>query len=144
MFHCDLLFKASNSTLLRHRPDEIESDHNEYAIDLISDAKVDNWTNRRGLYLQFLTHFVGYDVPEWMLLEQVDDCEQRSVFLLSDIWAQFSQTHLMFNSKLGILLEMLIYINDVLSFSLNGGVISGEGCSVVAIVTPYATLDRTE
>ena len=62
MFHCGFLSKASNSTPLRHRPIEIESEHNEYAIDFISDAKVVNWPNRRGLYLQFLTHFVGYDV----------------------------------------------------------------------------------
>ncbi len=27
-----------------------------------------------------------------MLLEPVDDCEQLSVFLASDVWAQFSQT----------------------------------------------------
>ena len=53
VFHCDLLIKASNSTLLRHQPAEIQSDHNEYAVDYISDAKVDNWPNRRGLYLQF-------------------------------------------------------------------------------------------
>jgi hypothetical protein len=39
-----------------------------------------------------LTHFVGYDVPEWMLLEQVDDCEQLFVFLSSDVWAEFSPT----------------------------------------------------
>jgi hypothetical protein len=70
----------------------MESDHNEYAIDFISGVKVDNWPSRRGLYLQFLTHFVGYDVPKWMLLEQVDDCEQLSIFLSSDVWAQFSQT----------------------------------------------------
>ena len=89
-----MLSKASNSTPLRHRHVEIESDHNnEYAIDFISDAKVDNWPNRRGLHLQFLSHFVGYDVPEWMLLEQVDDCEQLFVFLSSNIWAQFPQTH---------------------------------------------------
>jgi len=31
VFHCDLLFKASNSTPLRPRPVEIESNHNEYA-----------------------------------------------------------------------------------------------------------------
>jgi hypothetical protein len=37
--HCDLLSKASNSKPLRHQPVEIESDHNEYAIDFISDAK---------------------------------------------------------------------------------------------------------
>jgi hypothetical protein len=51
VFHCDLLSKASASTLLRHRPAEIKSDHNEYAIDFISNAKVDNWPSRRGLYL---------------------------------------------------------------------------------------------
>ena len=27
-----------------------------------------------------------------MLLEQVDDCEHLSIFLSSDVWAQFSQT----------------------------------------------------
>jgi len=35
VFHCDLLSKTSNSTHLRHQPAEIESDHNEYAIDYI-------------------------------------------------------------------------------------------------------------
>ena len=93
VFYCDLLTKASNSTPLRHQPAEIESDHNEYAIDYISDVKIGTWPNRRGPYLQFLTHFVGYNVPEWMLLEQVDDCEQLFVFLSSDVWAQFSQAH---------------------------------------------------
>ncbi len=93
VFHCDVLSKASTSTPLRHQPAEIESDHNEYAIDYISDAKVDKWPSRRGPYLQFLRFFVGYDVREWMLLEQLDDCEQISVFLLSDVWKQFSQTH---------------------------------------------------
>jgi len=92
VFHCDFLSKAYSFTPLRHQPEEIERDHDEYAIDYISDAKVDNWPTRRGLYLQFLTHFVGYIVLEWMLLEQVDDCEQLFVFLASYIWAQFSQT----------------------------------------------------
>ena len=85
VLHFDLLSKASNLTTLRHQPVQIEIDHNENAIDYISDAKVDHWPNSRGLYLQFLTHFVGYGVPEWMLLEQVDDCEQPSVFLTSDV-----------------------------------------------------------
>ena len=44
------------------------------------------------LIFKFLYNFVGYDVPEWMLLEQVDDCEQLFVFLSSHTWAQFSQT----------------------------------------------------
>jgi hypothetical protein len=84
VFRCDLISKAYNRTHLRHQPAEIESDHNEYAIDFISYAKVDNLPHRRGPYLQFLAHFVGYDVPEWILLEQVDDCEQLYVFLSSD------------------------------------------------------------
>ena len=92
VFHCDLLSKANNPTPLRNQPAEIEGDQNEYAIDYISDVKVDKWPNRRGLYLQFLTHFVGYDVPEWMSLEQLDDCEQLSNFLSSDVWSMFSQT----------------------------------------------------
>jgi hypothetical protein len=92
VFHCDLISKASNSTPLRHQPAEIEIDHNEYAIDYISNVKIGTWPNRRGPYIQFLTHYVGYNVPEWMSLEQVDDCEQLTVFLSSDVWAQFSQT----------------------------------------------------
>ena len=87
-----LLSKAYNSTPLRHQLVEIESDPNEYAIDYISDAKIDIWPNRRGMYLQFLTQFDGYDVPEWMLLEQVDDCEQLFVVISLDVWAEFSQT----------------------------------------------------
>ena len=36
-----------------------------------------------------------------MLLEQVDDCEQLSVFLSSNVWAQFSQTqaHAQFKTR---------------------------------------------
>ena len=42
VFHCDSLSKSSNSTPLPHRLAEIESEHDEYAIDFTSDAKVDN------------------------------------------------------------------------------------------------------
>jgi hypothetical protein len=45
---------------------------------------MDNWPRRRGLYLQFLTHFVSFDISEWLLLEQVDDCEELSIFLGSE------------------------------------------------------------
>ena len=62
-----MLSKAYNPITLRQQPDKIESDQNEYAIDYISKVKIASWPNRRGPYLQFLTH-VGYDVPEWMLL----------------------------------------------------------------------------
>ena len=76
-----MLSKTYNSTPLHHQPVEVESDHNAYIIDFISDAKVDYWPNLHGLYLQFLTHFVGCDVPKRMLLEQVDDCKRLSLFL---------------------------------------------------------------
>ena len=64
MFHCDLLSKASNPIPLRHQLTEIESDHNEHAIDYILDVKIGIRPNRRGPYLQFLTRFVEYDVLE--------------------------------------------------------------------------------
>ena len=81
MFHCDLLSYASSSTLLRTHQAEIEGDHEEYAVDFILDVKIYNWPRRRGPYLQFLTQFVSFDIPEWLLLEQVDDCEQSSIFI---------------------------------------------------------------
>jgi hypothetical protein len=90
VFHCDLLSHAASSTSIRNHQAEIEDDHEEYAIDLISDVKIDNWPRRRGPYLQFLTHFVSFDIPEWLLLEQVDDCEQLSIFLNTEKWNVFS------------------------------------------------------
>jgi hypothetical protein len=90
VFHCDLLSHATSSTSLRPHQAEIEGDHEEYAVDYISDVKIDKWPRRRGSYLQFLTHFVSFDIPEWLLLEQVDDCEQLSIFLDSEKWKVFS------------------------------------------------------
>ena len=143
LFHCDLLSKAYSSTPLRHQFVEIESDHNEYAIDYISDAKVDNRPNRRGFYVQFLAHFAGYDVPEWVLLEQVDDCEQLSMFLSSYIWAQFSQTqpYIQFNTRYAAR-DANLHKWHIIDFSLKGRVLWGEGCSDTAIVIPHATLLR--
>jgi hypothetical protein len=66
--HCDMLSHASSSTSLRPHETVIEGDHEEYAVDYISDVKIDNWPRRRGSYLQFLTHFVSFDIPEWLLL----------------------------------------------------------------------------
>ena len=40
--------------------------------------------------LAFLTHFLSLNIPEWMLLEQVDDCEQLSIFLNTEKWTIFS------------------------------------------------------
>jgi hypothetical protein len=90
VFHCDLLSHATSSTSLRPHQAEIEGDHEEYAVDFISDVKIDNWPRRRGPYLHFFTHFVSFDFLEWMLLEQVDDCEQLSIFLNTEKWHVFS------------------------------------------------------
>jgi hypothetical protein len=81
VFHCDLLPHATSSTSLRPHQAEIEGNHEEYVVDFISDVKIDIWPIRRCPYLQFLTHFVSFNILEWMLLEQVDDCEQLSIFL---------------------------------------------------------------
>ena len=42
VFHCDLLSHATTSTSLRPHQAEIEGDHDEYAVDYISDVKFDN------------------------------------------------------------------------------------------------------
>jgi len=91
VFHCDLLSHASSSTSLRPHQAEIEGAHEEYAVDYIYDVKIDNWPKRRGFYLHFLTHFVSFDIIEWLLLKQVDDCEQLSIFLGSEKWNKFSK-----------------------------------------------------
>ena len=59
VFHCDLLSRATSSTSLRPHQAEIEVDHEEYAVDFISDVKIDDWPRRRGPYLQLFTHFVS-------------------------------------------------------------------------------------
>jgi hypothetical protein len=78
---CFSLSHATSSTSLRPHQAKIEGYHEEYVVDFISDVKIDNWPRRRRPYLQFLTHFVSFDIPKWMLLEQVDDYEQLSIFL---------------------------------------------------------------
>ncbi len=75
MFHCDLLSHDTSSKLIRPHHAEIEGDHEDYTIVFIANVKIYNRTRRRRLYLQFLTHFVSFDITEWLLLEQVDDCE---------------------------------------------------------------------
>ena len=40
--------------------------------------------------MQFLTHSVSFDINEWMLLEQVGDCEHLSIFLSTEKWNVFS------------------------------------------------------
>jgi len=62
----------------------------ECAIYYIDDVKIDTWPRRRGPCLQFLTYFVNFETPEWMLLEHVDDCEELKQFLQCEIWNNFS------------------------------------------------------
>ena len=62
----------------------------DYAINYTNDVKIYTWSRRRGPYLKFLTYFVNSHTPEWMLLKQVDDCEELSKFLSSEKWTNFS------------------------------------------------------
>ena len=42
-------------------------------------------------YLRFLNNFVSsFDILEWMLLEQIDDCEQLPLFLNTEKLNVFS------------------------------------------------------
>ena len=34
---------------------------------------------------------MSFDIPEWLLLEQVDDCEQLSIFIASEKWNIFTK-----------------------------------------------------
>ena len=34
---------------------------------------------------------MSFDIPEWLLLEQVDDCEQLSIFIAREKWKFFSK-----------------------------------------------------
>ena len=52
LFHCDVLSYASSATSLRHHHAKIERDHEKYAIDFISDVKIDNYPRRKDYYLQ--------------------------------------------------------------------------------------------
>jgi hypothetical protein len=91
VFHCDLLSRETSSTSLRPHQAEIGGDNEEYVVDSISDIKIDYWPRRRGPYLQFLIHFVSFDILEWMLLEHVNDCEPLYIFLQNaERWNVFS------------------------------------------------------
>jgi hypothetical protein len=43
----------------------------------------------------------SFDIPEWLLLEQVDDCEELSIFLGREKWNTFSKVkdYLFFANK---------------------------------------------
>ncbi len=149
VFHSDLPSKASSSTPLRHQPYEIKSDHNEYAIDYVFDAKVDNRPNRHGSYLQFLTYFLldvmslrGFYLNKWMI---VNNYPRSSYHMFGH---NFLKHKLMFNFELGILLEMMTWTNKITDFSLKGGVSLRRGmschCYPLYSIKPYATFIRME
>ncbi len=41
--------------------------------------------------MQLLTHFVSFDIPEWLLFEHVTDGEQLSIFLDKEKLNNFSK-----------------------------------------------------
>ena len=85
-----MISHTSSTTSLKPHRIEIEGDHEEHAVDFISDYKIGNWPRGKGTYLQFLTHVVSFDIAEWMLLEQVDECERLSIFLSNEKWEKIS------------------------------------------------------
>ena len=51
--------------------------------------------------MQFSTHFVSFDIHAWMILEQVDDCEQLFIFLNTEKWnvSSLGKDYLIFFAK---------------------------------------------
>jgi len=99
---CVSLWPFIATSFLRPHHAEIEGKHEEYAVDYNFDVnKIGNWPRKKGPYLQFLTHFVCFDIIEWMLLEQVDECEHQLFFLSSDKLNNFfkGKRHLYFAVK---------------------------------------------
>ena len=90
VFHVDVLSPASTSTPLRPHIVDAVDDEVEYEVARITDVKLDSWPRRRGRYVLFLTHYVGYDRPEWSLYSLLDDTAALDDFLKSDRWAMFA------------------------------------------------------
>ena len=109
MFHCNLLSHASSATSLRPHRAEIEGNREEHAVDFTLDIKINSCPRRKGSYFRFLTHFVSFAIPEWMLLEQVDECERLSIFLSSEKRKRFSMGQDFFNFLINIQQEMPLF-----------------------------------
>ena len=92
VFHVDVLSKAMSNKPLRPQPVDAVDDGLEYDVEKITDVKLDVWPRRRGPQVQFLTHYVGYEDPEWSLLELLDDTVALDNFLKTDHWASFTAT----------------------------------------------------
>ena len=91
MFHIDVLKPAESDTPLRVLPADAADDDTDYVVDIIVEVKLDKWPRRRGLYVLFKTYYSGYDLPEWSLLELLDDTKALDRFLKTDDWKVFSR-----------------------------------------------------
>ena len=68
------------------------TDEEFYGVEKITEVKLGSWPKRRGLYVLFKTYYKGYDVPEWSLLELIDETAALGEFLQTQDWKDFSAT----------------------------------------------------
>ena len=78
VFHVDVLRRANTPQPLQRDPvnvgpDGEDQDGDEFLVEKISDVRLAPFARKRGLWLQFLVHYAGYEQPEWSLLQDVDD-----------------------------------------------------------------------
>jgi len=90
VFHVNLLSRAASTTPLRERQQEVTDE--EFVVERLSDVKVDTAENKRGLHVQFLTHYQGYSEPEWNLYTNLNDTLALDEFLKTDTWATFAHS----------------------------------------------------
>ena len=93
----DVLRRAHSSQPLRQAPltvgpDVEDAEGEEFVVEKISAVKLAPFARKRGLWLQFLTHYTGYAQPEWSLLTDVNDPEALDVFFASTEWKTFSDS----------------------------------------------------
>lgn len=91
VFHVDNLKPAHTDTPLREMPVDAIDDETDYQIDKITEVKLAHWPRRRGLYVLFKTYYAGYDLPEWSLLELLNDTQALDKFLATDDWKAFAR-----------------------------------------------------
>jgi hypothetical protein len=94
---------------------------------------------------------VSFDIPEWLLLEQVNDCEQLSIFLDSEKWNNFSKgVNLDFvdtfpTRKLIVDKYTIVWINFYYTyfFNLRGRIFPGVGVMLRLHTNTVRTEHRT-
>ena len=95
VFHVDVLRKASTPSPLQQGPLNVgpeteDAEGEEYIVERISYVKLAPFGRKRGLWLRFLVHYIGYPKPEWSLLSDVDDLEALDLFYASTTRRAFS------------------------------------------------------